>query len=475
MWEKYVTRRLGVQIALAWNFGWGEAMKKVYGVCLNNTLVFRDAKKTDYYVDKQQHQAYIKGLYKLLAKPKFIKNFHKDAQKTLEQILKQSQSKMFGNLKKLTKAELVNLFQNFVLPSTEQFYIRMWTVFNIGEPLANVVTKELEKYLKHRDVTKYLLSLSSPLEPNDVLNERMDLLRLAISKSKLPGNIFNKNLDSHTARYRHIPMFDFDHTPYNKKDFLKELKGIKNPKKELGDLTRTFAGKKKDFLRIISKIKPNPASKKLFYFLKENVFLRDYRDMIRQKFNLELRKFYGEVAHRLGLSIGQVAGLTNQEIISCLKSGRKFPKTIAKSRAQAYLLIQKGNAITIYSGKSALKKAKTELKNQAVKEVSEIKGIIGSPGVARGRVKIIFTNKDLHKIKPGDVMVATMTRQDFVPAMRKAAALITDEGSVTAHAAIIARELKIPCIVAAKTATQILKDGNMVEVDGNKGVVKLLK
>lgn len=68
-----------------------------------------------------------------------------------------------------------------------------------------------------------------------------------------------------------------------------------------------------------------------------------------------------------------------------------------------------------------------------------------------------------------------MTRQDFVVAIRKAAALVTDEGSVTAHAAIISRELGIPCIVAAQIATKVLKDGDLVEVDGNKGVVKVLK
>jgi len=65
-----------------------------------------------------------------------------------------------------------------------------------------------------------------------------------------------------------------------------------------------------------------------------------------------------------------------------------------------------------------------------------------------------------------------MTRQDFVPAMRKAVAIVTDEGSVTAHAAIIARELGIPCIVATKIATQIFEDGDTVEVDAEKGIVK---
>ena len=66
VWSKYITRRLAVQVAQAWNFGWGEAMKKIYGISVNKTLVFRDAQKTEYYVDEKEHKEYVKGLYNLL-------------------------------------------------------------------------------------------------------------------------------------------------------------------------------------------------------------------------------------------------------------------------------------------------------------------------------------------------------------------------------------------------------------------------
>jgi pyruvate,water dikinase len=68
-----------------------------------------------------------------------------------------------------------------------------------------------------------------------------------------------------------------------------------------------------------------------------------------------------------------------------------------------------------------------------------------------------------------------MTTPDFVPAMKKAVAFITDEGGITSHAAIVARELKKPCIIGAKIATRALKDGDLIEVDANRGVVKILK
>jgi len=68
VWIKYITRRLAVQVTQQWNFGWGTAMEKVYGVSVRNTLVFRDQKKTEYYVDQKEHNKYVLDLYNLLDK-----------------------------------------------------------------------------------------------------------------------------------------------------------------------------------------------------------------------------------------------------------------------------------------------------------------------------------------------------------------------------------------------------------------------
>lgn len=82
---------------------------------------------------------------------------------------------------------------------------------------------------------------------------------------------------------------------------------------------------------------------------------------------------------------------------------------------------------------------------------------------------------DLGKVKAGDIIVAVTIHPDYVPAMQKAAAIITDEGGITSHAAIVARELGLPCIVGTKSATKSLKDGDMVEIDATAGLVRKLK
>ncbi len=100
-----------------------------------------------------------------------------------------------------------------------------------------------------------------------------------------------------------------------------------------------------------------------------------------------------------------------------------------------------------------------------------LKGLPASKGIASGPVKIIMSANELDKVKKGDILVTKMTDPDFVPAMKIAAAIVTDEGGMTSHAAIVSREMEIPCIVGTEKATKILKDGEVVTVDAVDGYV----
>jgi pyruvate,water dikinase len=104
-----------------------------------------------------------------------------------------------------------------------------------------------------------------------------------------------------------------------------------------------------------------------------------------------------------------------------------------------------------------------------------IRGRVVFPGIVRGPIKVIKKKDDLALLSEGDIMVASMTTPEMISAMKKAIAFITDEGGITCHAAIIARELKKPCVIGTKVATQILHDGDQVEVDAYKGVIKIIK
>jgi phosphoenolpyruvate synthase/pyruvate phosphate dikinase len=108
-------------------------------------------------------------------------------------------------------------------------------------------------------------------------------------------------------------------------------------------------------------------------------------------------------------------------------------------------------------------------------KTSEIEGVIAQKGKSSGLVKVVLKVEDAKKVLRGDVLVASMTDPRYLSAIKKSCAIVTDEGGITCHAAIVARELNKPCIIGTKIATQVLKDGDLVEVDANEGIVRILK
>lgn len=112
--------------------------------------------------------------------------------------------------------------------------------------------------------------------------------------------------------------------------------------------------------------------------------------------------------------------------------------------------------------------------NNLAESENILTGKVGSPGKAVGKVKII-NSKNFNDFEEGTVLVCAMTSPDYLPLMQKSVAIITDLGGILSHAAIVARELGKPCVVGTKNATQILKENDLVEVDANRGMVKIIK
>jgi len=118
---------------------------------------------------------------------------------------------------------------------------------------------------------------------------------------------------------------------------------------------------------------------------------------------------------------------------------------------------------------TTLKKERKEV--QKLKGEVILEGLTASPGVASGPVRIVKDISEINRVKEGDVLVTKMTDPDYVVAMKKAIAIVTDEGGITAHAAIVSRELGIPCVVGTEKATQILKENEIITVDGSNGKI----
>ncbi len=180
------------------------------------------------------------------------------------------------------------------------------------------------------------------------------------------------------------------------------------------------------------------------------------------------------VAEYLGPDYVERQCLTDQEIqvltrqLERIEQHYNFPQDIEwayDERERTFYLLQSRPITTLGREEAAEEVAAEE------EPVVLVRGMAASPGVAAGKVVLVRDLPDAARVQEGDILVTVMTNPDMVPAMRKAGAIVTDEGGRTCHAAIVSRELGVPCIVGTKTATQVLEEGMEVTVDATRGVV----
>jgi phosphohistidine swiveling domain-containing protein len=179
------------------------------------------------------------------------------------------------------------------------------------------------------------------------------------------------------------------------------------------------------------------------------------------------------LAKRIGLDVKYLLFSSPPEMELGKISSTEFQKElIERSKCCVYLFDL--NKPIIISGE----KCKTyirEYEKERHMEVEEITGITASSGTVVGTARVCTSIESIKKVEKGNILVASMTRPEYLPAMKKAAAIVTDEGGITCHAAIVSRELGIPCIIGTKIATKVLKDNMLVEVNANHGLVKIIK
>ena len=169
--------------------------------------------------------------------------------------------------------------------------------------------------------------------------------------------------------------------------------------------------------------------------------------------------------------LGELSSVLTSDEIQVEKSPSKEE---LEKRYTGYFFAS-GRLLVGESKEAVEKKFGVMLRAESFERTNTIKGQVAQVGMAKGRVRRVMGHKQIAELQEGEILVSPMTIPDFLPAMRKAAAIVTDEGGIMCHAAIVARELKKPCIVGTKVATQVLNDGDLVEVDADKGVVKRLR
>lgn len=217
----------------------------------------------------------------------------------------------------------------------------------------------------------------------------------------------------------------------------------------------------------------SPIEKKLVTYIQLVMEARDWRkDPIAQVQNL-LSIFGKELLRRAGVDESCCPYVLASEFEQGIKALQANKEDIlARPKGMVAYLGTDGSYQAAAQDISGVKKRMQDV--SISHGGGQLKGQIGASGKATGIVKVIKDMAAAGKFLQGDILVTSMTRPEFVPLMKLAGAIVTNEGGITCHAAIVARELKKPCIIGTKVATQVLKDGDLVEVDANAGVIKIL-
>jgi len=187
--------------------------------------------------------------------------------------------------------------------------------------------------------------------------------------------------------------------------------------------------------------------------------------------DLALRKYTKLIAKKTGYPLNLVDFLTIDEVELYLKNNKLPLKKELISRSNGLAFFCQGKNVKLLTGN-----AYVDLQKFLVSFTgNELKGATAYKGMAKGTARIILNPLKVKIFNKGDVLITGMTRPEFLSLMKKASAFVTDAGGLLSHAAIVARELKKPCILATENASKVIKDGDLVEVDANNGIVRILK
>lgn len=370
------------------------------------------------------------------------------------------------NLRGVSDEKLVDIFQQCMKAQIDSV-----GVAHIVESIGMELEKELgEKLFKEINLTdskifnKYISTLTTPTADSFIAKEEKELLKIAKSKSK------DQLLKKHLKKYfwimnSYAGSFDVD---------------IKFLKKRINSLAKL---RKENFN---SKIKKDLIKKlKLSQDTLKNIKLVDFVTIFQDERKSNILKtisyfdmIIGEIYKRTNVptKLLRYICVSDFENLKSIEDIKRMKNTLKRRISGVYFMVNaRGEYGFIGKEYDQISEFRKKISANETKKIKDLHGASANLGKAIGRVKICKDISSIEKFSTGDVLVASMTRPEFIHAMKKSVAIITDEGGITCHAAIVSRELGIPCIIGTKIATKVLKDGDLVEVNANHGIIKILK
>lgn len=416
-----------------------------------------------------------------------FRQYLKAIKTTQQTSLKVAQAIARTPLRPLGLQELGRLWSDWDKAHLEHFLKPIWIPFIIEPQLSQDAQNILNQLAKK---SKRLGRLQTDFEvvfgpdyPNAIAQERAHLIALAIKykQGKLHGAKLTNVLTQHAQAYGFIPCYDVIDSPWGIEHFQVEFKKLTQESsarltQERESLTAGFVARHRAFQKLLKTLKPSKRERELLQMAHIITFIKDERDDYRRRQCCLVRPLFAELARRLKLPFRAPLYLIESEMRRWFEVGElPISRTKLLERMRGYCLVRTHNSpVKILSGSEMqrfLKQQKFAVEHTAT---STVMGLVGNGGRVQGPACLVHTKHDLRRVKRGDILVAVTTNPDYVPSMRLCKAFVTDEGGITSHAAIVARELKLPCVVGTKTATQTFHSGEIIEVDANQGIVRKL-
>ena len=487
-------------------------IKKATDGNLTKILVEFSKDHADYYADISETNELGKKVFGRILKDKRYAKIVKD--KILGyggELMEFCKKISYRKMAELTNQELYDIYHQYgkliikmrdwgwvpvVLDGMRRPYLSEYLMEQLKESLGR-------KKLAAKEISNYYSVLTSSDRESEVMQEEISRLNLILQIEKELSafkNLFKEKDDQKIAalikgKYPQIFQLLAKHAkefgwltfyyigpPMNVIDLVKAIRNdfsakesISSQLKKIETHFQELPAKKS---AIIKKLKLPARLVYLFNVSSFFTYLKDHRKGIYQKSYVAMEPVIREIARRLNLSVKEIKYLVDYEIKQALLQNKDF-SSITKQRIEYCVSYINKGKIEILTGDKA-----TQLINKYVLrpsgdsakiETNQLKGTVAYAGRAKGIAKLVINKEDVDKVKEGDILVSPATNPDLIIAMKKAAAFVTDRGGITSHAAIVSRELKKPCVVGTGNATKILKDGDLVEVDAEKGVVKILK
>jgi len=470
VWESHVLPLLYAQ----WNLESNVVnLKKNLGVGYRNSIMVVKKLVVETFYSKKDMERESRCGYKIFSTKRKAKKLLEKSERLSKKGLDFSTKLCNSDLSHLSYNELFELFKKVYDWSKELFGL-----YNTTQPqCSELVEQELIKYLekeKASDPTQAFLDLIAPSTTSLVKQTEIDWYNILISKKQ-------EKVADYYKKYRFFGTEEgVKPKPLNYyvKQFKKEIKiSKKELNKKVCEIKKSLKQIKSNQSELIKKYRIAEKIQDMTLAVQSFSHVRLKVRLAWVSVEWACRHLFKEVGKRYKINSVDLENYTKEEIIELFKQNKKVSPSLIKDRNKFFVAYLKDSKFNFLMGKKAENYIKT---NDLYKKLAttELKGHIANKGYAKGSVTVINVELDIlremSKMKKGNILIATQTKPVFIPAIKKASAIVTDEGGITSHAAIVSREFGIPCITATHYATKVFKDGDYIEVNANKGVVKKL-